>query len=201
MAKQILFIHSGTTFEKEEDYIEFLKKRPIRIESNPHWNETYINEQLDDFQIIKPKMPCKEKAKYEEWKIHFERHFPFLEDNLILIGFSLGGIFLSKYLSENKLPKKVLSTYLIAPPFDDTLPGEELSGGFELKENLELLEENNVKLLFSKDDDIVPLEHGKKYMEKLKKSKVIIYGSKNGHFLTPEFPELISMIKEDSKLS
>jgi uncharacterized protein len=147
-------------------------------------------------------MPLKENAKYIEWKIHFERFFPQLQNNIILIGTSLGGIFLAKYLSENVFPKKILSTYLICPPYDNSLPGEELVGGFKLKSELSLLEKNtqNLYLMFSKDDEIVPIAHADKYKKKLKTANFIIYESKNGHFKISEFPEIIQMIKSDNKM-
>ena len=146
-------------------------------------------------------MPLPENAKYSEWKIHFERYFPKLRNNIILIGNSLGGIFLAKYLSEHKFPKKVLSTYLICPPFDDTLSKEDLVGGFKLKPNLSLLEKNskNLYLMFSKDDVVVPVSHAKKYRKKIRNAKIIIYKSKNGHFKIPKFPEIIKLIKDDAK--
>jgi len=155
----------------------------------------------ENFQIIKPRMPLQENAKYEEWKIHFERYFDQLEENIILIGSSLGGIFLAKYLSENKFPKKILAVYLVAPPFDNSLEGEELVGGFELGEDLSLIMKNckNVNLLFSKDDTSVPIIHAEKYKEKLSNAKIIIYENKNGHFKVSEFPEIVEMIKEDTK--
>jgi len=113
----------------------------------------------------------------------------------------LGGIFLAKYLSENKFPKKILSIYLICPPFDNALPVEELVGGFKLKSDLSKLEKNckNVKLLFSKNDDVIPISHAEKYANKLKKSDVIIYDHIHGHFKISEFPEIVKMIKEDIK--
>ena len=135
-------------------------------------------------------------------KICFERFFPHLEDNVILIGNSLGGIFLAKYLSENKFPKKILSTYLICPPFDNTLSKETLAGGFELKSDLSLLEKNSgkLRLLFSKNDDVVPVEHAEKYRRKLPNTEIIIYEDKNGHFQIEEFPEIIEMIKKDCEM-
>jgi predicted alpha/beta hydrolase family esterase len=76
-----------------------------------------------------------------------------------------------------------------------------MAGGFKLKADLSLLEKNskNLYLLFSKDDDIVPVDHAKKYEKKLKKAKIIVYKSKNGHFKVSEFPEIIKMIKKDHK--
>ena len=106
-----------------------------------------------------------------------------MKGKYILCGNSLGGIFLAQYLSENKLPKKALSVYLICPPFDGSLTGEDLVGGFKL----------------SKDDDCVPVAHAEKYRAKLKKAEIIIYESKNGHFRITEFPEIVKMIKGDVK--
>lgn len=199
---QILIIPGGTTFKNQKDYLHFLKTRKISLEKKVRWGDDYFDKKLEnDFEIIRPIMPLKENAKYSEWKIHFERYIPYLKNNLILIGASLGGIFLAKYLSENKFPKKILSTYLIAPPFDNTISGEDLVGGFKLKSDLSMIEKNskNLYLLFSKDDDVIPLSHVKKYEKKLTNPKIIIYESKNGHFKISEFPELVNMIKEDIK--
>ena len=144
-------------------------------------------------------MPLQENAKYRDWEIFFERHLALLSHDYILIGTSLGGIFLAKYLSEHKLPKKALSVYLICPPFDNSLPEEDLVGGFKLKSDLSLVEKNckNLYLLFSKDDDVVPVSHAEKYYKKLKTAKLIIYKNKNGHFQISKFPEIVKMIKAD----
>ncbi|MFH1607722.1 MAG: hypothetical protein ABIA78_01165 [archaeon] len=62
-----------------------------------------------------------------------------------------------------------------------------------------MIEKNcqNINLLFSKDDDCVPVSHAEKFREKLKNSKIIIYESKEGHFKISEFPEIIEIIKKD----
>ena len=198
---QIFYIHGGMTFKNKNDYLDFLKNRPISIDEKIKWSGNYLKEQLKNCIIIKPRMPLQDDAHYEEWKIHFERHFEQLDNNIILIGESLGGIFLSKYLSENIFPRQILSVYLVCPPFDDTLIGEDLAGGFELQDNLSLIEKNckNVTLMFSKDDDCVPVKHAEKYKEKLPNANIIIYESKNGHFNIEEFPEIIESIKNDLK--
>jgi predicted alpha/beta hydrolase family esterase len=72
-----------------------------------------------------------------------------------------------------------------------------LAGGFTIKSNLSLIEKNckNIYLMFSEDDDVVPVSHAEKYRKKLKKAKIFIYKNKNGHFQVAEFPEIIRMIK------
>lgn len=195
---QILFIHGGMTFKNQKDYLDFLHNRTISIEPKVRWTEKYFDKKLGrDFEIIRPRMPLQENAKYADWKIHFERHFPYLRNNVILIGSSLGGIFLAKYLSENTFPKKIKATFMICPPFDNTIEGEDLVGGFVLGKDLSLIEKNSKKtyLMFSKDDEVVPVSHAEKFRNKLDKSEIVIYESKNGHFNIPEFPEIVKIIK------
>jgi predicted alpha/beta hydrolase family esterase len=199
---QIFIIHGGMTFKNKKDYLNYLKTRSISIKKKIKWSEEYLEKELGKkFEFIRPRMPLKENAKYEDWKINFERYFPYFRNNIIIVGYSLGGIFLAKYLSENKFPKKILSTYLICPPFDNTSDIEDLVGGFKLSKDLSNLENQskNLYLMFSKDDPLVTIEHAEKYRKKLKKAKIKIFKSKNGHFNISTFPEIVKMIKEDTK--
>jgi uncharacterized protein len=196
---QIFIIHGGTTFKSKKDFLNYLKIKKVSLEKKTSWALEYLDKNLGKyFQIVRPKMPLKEDAKYEEWKIFFERHFPLLKNNITLIGVSLGGIFLAKYLSENKFPKKIKAVFLICPPFDNTTEGEDLVGGFRLQKDLNKLDNSskNVYLMFSKDDPIVPISHADKYRQRLKKANIIIYENKNGHFMVEKFPELIKIIKK-----
>ena len=74
-------------------------------------------------------------------------------------------------------------------------------GGFKLKSDLSLFEKSceNIILMFSADDDSVPVSHADKYRNKLKNAKIVIYKSKNGHFRISKFPEIVKMIKNDIK--
>ena len=198
----LLFIHGGMTFKSRREYLDYLRTREISLEKKERWFRSYLDEKLGhQFEIIRPSMPLSDDAKYEDWKINFERYLTFLRSGDILIGASLGGIFLAKYLSENKLSKKFLSVYLIAPPFDGNLPGEELVGGFRLKSDLSLLEKScrYLHLLFSENDDVVPSFHAAKYAAKLERAHIAIYPHITGHFKVAEFPEIIKMIKSEMK--
>jgi predicted alpha/beta hydrolase family esterase len=198
---QILMIHGGMTFKNDKDYVHWLKTKKVSIKKRPYWEADLEKKLSKRFEIIRPRMPLQDNAKYRDWKIFFERYLPLLRNNAILIGSSLGGIFLAKYLSEHKLSKKALSAYLVCAPFDGTLSTEDLVGGFKLKPDLSLIERNckNLHILFSKDDDIVPASHAEKYRKKLKKAHIVVYKSKGGHFTVPTFPEIIKMIKADVK--
>ena len=199
---QILLIHGGMTFKNNKDYLRYLKTRKVSLNERITWSKGDFDKNLGKyFQIIRPRMPLQDNAKYADWKIHFENYFPQLKNNIVLIGNSLGGIFLAKYLSENKFPKKILATYLVCAPFDNTLPGEDLAGGFKLKPNLSRIQKNSphLNLLFAKKDDVVPVSHAKKYQNKLKNANIIIYKHIPGHFAIQKFPEIVKMIKNDLK--
>lgn len=185
------------TFKKRKEYLAYLKTREV-VYKISLWSQQYLDKKLEDFDIIKPRFPLSENARYEDWKIHFERFFPYLRHGVILIGVSLGGVFLAKYLSENTLPKRIRAVFLVGAPFDDSCPTEDLVGGFTLKSNLSRLNvcTENLHLLFSEDDPVVPIAHARKYQKKLPSAHITVYKSKNGHFIVPTFPEIIRMIKK-----
>lgn len=197
--KQIFFIHGAESFKDYQDYLKYLKTKKISLDKWVNWRDEYLDKKLGSrFEIIRPRFPNPDNAYYLEWKITFERYIPLLKSGLILIGVSMGAVFLAKYLSEHKFPKKLDAVFLVAPPFSNKLPGEYYNGGFNLKSDLSLIEKNckNVILLFSQDDEVVPIVHATKYAKKLPKAKIMIFPSKNGHFRIPEFPEIIKLIKK-----
>lgn len=197
---QILLIHGGMTFKNTKDYRNYLKNREVSLGKEEKWNGSYLDKELGpSHEITRLRMPLSDNAKYGDWKIHFERYIPLLRNDLILIGNSLGGIFLAKYLSEHEFPKKLKAVYLVCPPFDGSLSEEDLVGGFRLKSDLSLLAKStkNLHILFSADDDVVPVAHADKYRKKLPNADIVIYKSKNGHFQISEFPEIVKLIKKD----
>jgi predicted alpha/beta hydrolase family esterase len=115
---QVMIIHGGMTFKNRKGYLDYLRTREISLEKRVRWTDEYLSLALGkNFEIIRPRMPLQDNARYEDWKIHFEQYIPHLRDGVVLIGNSLGGIFLAKYLSEHTFPKKIASLFLACPPF------------------------------------------------------------------------------------
>lgn len=198
MKKQILIIHGGHSFDSYEGYLDFLKKYEINFEKikTKGWKDTLGERLGTNFEVIFPRMPNAMNAKYREYKIFFEKLIPFLENEVILIGHSLGGIFLAKYLSENNFPKRILATFLIAAPFDAE-SAEYTLGDFALPESLNKFQTQSERIFLyhSKDDDVVPFSDLGKYQKALPMAEVIIFENRK-HFNQSEFPEIIEAIKK-----
>jgi len=198
MKKQVILIHGGSTFDTDEGYLLFLKN--LKIDLNRYrrtkWSDS-LRQELDSnkFDVLLPKMPNPMNAKYDEWRILFKKIASLLDNNVILIGHSLGAIFLVKYLSENKFPKNILATLLVSPPHDDEGMEESL-GSFVLPKNLDRLVKQGDKIFIyqSKDDLVVPYSHLGKYKKALP-NVVLREFKKRGHFDQPRFPELIKDIE------
>lgn len=198
---QIVLIHGGTTFDSYPEYLRFLKTVEVKIEklhARNEWKMGFARALGSKFDVLQPRMPNGSNAKYSEWKIWFERIVPFLQNDVILVGHSLGGIFLAKYLSENDFPHKVCATILLAAPFTDT-PDESLAT-FRLTKSLKKFAKQGGKIVLyaSKDDHVVPFSHMQKYKHALPKAISRIFKDR-GHFNQPKFPELVVEIKRLAK--
>jgi len=195
--KQIVVVHGGNTFDTYEEYLNYLKNYELNFDKlkAEGWKETLDEKLGEGFEVISPEMPNSANAKYSEWKIIFDKLIPFLEVTVVLMGHSLGGIFLAKYLSENSFPKKILATYLIAAPYDDK-DSEDSLGDFILPATLEKFKRQvgRIFIYHSEDDSIVPFVDFKKYTKALPKAEKNIFKTK-GHFMQEEFPELIESIQ------
>lgn len=195
MKKQVIIIHGGDSFDSYDEYIDSLKNWEVSINSFMLWKDWKMNlpEELgDDFQVLSPRMPNKQNAKYEEWKIWFERMIPFVQEGVIFVGHSLGGIFLVRYLSENDFPRKVSKLLLVAAPHNQTPE----TGSFRLSESLDKVQQQcqNIHLFQSEDDLIVPPDEARIYEKEWPKSQLHLFQDR-GHFNQETFPEIVEEIK------
>ena len=194
--KQVVVIHGGDAFASYNEYLRFLKKErvdPARG-GKKGWKSNLATTLGKGYEVLAPHMPNAQNAKYREWVIWFEKHIPFMRDGVILVGHSLGGSFLAKYLAERHLPKKIRATLLVAPPYDTD--GSRKLVEFNSPKSLKKLEEQGgaLYLYMSKDDSIVSFNELAKYQKALPKATARVF-KKRGHFLQSSFPELVRDIK------
>lgn len=202
MKKQLVFIHGGSAFSQHDAFLEHLRTIPIQRVISPRskkWSET-LQELGSEWETFTPTMPNAQNAKYAEWKIWFERHFEILHGEVVLVGWSLGGLFLAKYLAENPLPFSVKALHLVAAPFPAVLAEGEDGGDFTfevaLLQNLQEMAKNMV-IYHSKDDLVVPYSDALAYKEAIPSVSLVTFDDR-GHFLRETFPELIAKIQTEN---
>ena len=196
--KQIVVIGGGDVFPSYDAYLSFLKNFKAEnidyFKETPNWKSSLQKVLGDEYEVLAPRMPNRSNAKYIEWKIWFEKLFPFLNDEVILVGHSLGASFLTKYLSEERFPKKILATLLVAGPYDSD--GERQMVEFTLPDSLSLLEGQGgtIFLYHSKDDPVVVFSELAKYQKALPNAKINVFEDRK-HFNQVSFPEIVTDIQ------
>ena len=202
MKTQVVVIHGGDAFSTHEEYLQFLKNFPLTIESvrpKRDW-KSFLPEVLGEgYDVLAPIMPNKTNAQFSEWCLWFEKMFPFLEDGVILIGHSLGGTFLAKYLAEHTFPKRIGALFLVAAPHDAHTEGV---GDFLLPASLDGVRQQcaTIVLFHSTDDDVVPFAQLAEYQQQLPNAHVTTFTDRE-HFNQSAFPELTSCITERKHLT
>lgn len=195
--RQLVVIHGGDAFDSYVNYIEHLKAIEVKLEDfdRKGWKPWLFTELGDAYQIFPLRMPNASNATYLEWKIWFQKYLPFLEDGVVLLGHSLGGIFLAKYLSENEVPVSVKATILISPPFDTDSEAGSL-GDFVLPDSLDGLAQRGgeIHIFHSEDDQVVPYTEVDKYKTHLPSATIHRFKDR-GHFVNETFPEALELIR------
>lgn len=202
MKTQILHIHGGNSYSKYEDYLNSLKTKtiwdPYGQKPAKHWREDIRATFSEEADVFYPSMPNSQNAQYNEWKIWFERYFEYFTGEIILTGHSLGANFLVKYLSEEQFPFHLKGLFLIAGTFDSTGLGTEDCKSFIPNQEMlsEILRKTSLIHVFhSNDDTVVSFEHALKYKSALPSIHLHEFTDR-GHFIGPEFPEIIEEIRK-----
>jgi valyl-tRNA synthetase/predicted alpha/beta hydrolase family esterase len=188
----LIFLGGGDVFETEQDYKQYLKDSRVRLDSTTTrgWrSQLQADLQPYNIEIIAPRMPSKDNAKYQDWKIIFDKLLPFINPNSILVGHSLGGSFLLNYLSENEL--KVNSLHLLGTP---------KTGCFDFDTtDFSKLQYIDINIYHSKDDFVVDYNEAIELKKVLPTANFNSYDNYN-HFLIPTFPELTANILKSLSL-
>lgn len=197
MVHQVVAIHGGDTFATYEDYLAFL--RAFKVDADylrkKRWRETLGEALGPTFEVLAPRMPNNLNARFAEWKIWFEKIIPHLSEEVTLVGHSLGGLFLAKYLAENAFPKKIVATFLVAAVYDDASDTGSLAD-FTIPASLEWLAKQGgqIFLYHSQDDPLVPWSDFEKYRAALPQATARTFSDRQ-HFSQAQLPELVADIR------
>lgn len=181
MTRQILFIHSAGRQGEHDGSSEFLAF--LRPALSP------------DYDLRSPLMPSPQAPTYELWKQKLGEELAKLDDGAILIGHSLGGSVILKYLSEEKPEKTFAAVFVVASPYwgadsDWQVDEYNLHDYFASK----LPSDLKIFLYRSRDDEVVPHAHLEKYAQQLPQATVREVEGK-GHLMSGKTPEIVEDIK------
>ena len=177
MKKQVLFVQGGGQGAYEED-----KKMAANL-----------RDALGaDYDVRCPKLPDEVSPEYKAWRDRIAGELAELEDEVILVGHSLGASVLLKYLSEAKVEKSAAGVFLIAPPYwgveDWEVDEYALQADFASKLPAWL----PMFFYHSRDDEWVPFAHLALYKEKLPQATIREFDGR-GH----QFDDDLSEVAQD----
>jgi len=176
--KKILFVHSaGPQYGNGKGSYDLVK---------------YLKSKLsDEFEILFPIIEKPKSPTYEKFKKMFASVFAKITEPIVLIGHSLGGSTLLKYLSEERPDISISGLFLVAPPHWKSNMKE-----FQLKENFQVSLKNipAIFLYHSKNDPEVPFENLEFYETAFTTSTVRKLSGRD-HIFSKGLPELVSDIK------
>jgi putative nucleotidyltransferase with HDIG domain len=225
---QVVVIGGGEAFDSYKNYIQWLRQDTIytsKSTSSRFWTSNLSDDLDAEFEVVRFEMPNRLNSHYLEWQIQFEKQLKDLdfERPIILVGWSLGALFLVKWLAEStfSLPltrairrsreglDSTLSHFVPAP-----LSGSNLNlsliaqlhlvatplseGDFILPKDLSgvLNSCKEIFLYHSQNDEIVSFESALKYVKVLNSDKVnLVQNPDQGHFLVERIDSILQNIK------
>lgn len=179
MKKPVLFIHSAGTQGPHAGSGDFIACLQDALGA--------------DYHVINPKMADPENPQYKSWKIQLKKELAAVNGEVILVGHSLGGSVLLKYLSEEKYKITITGLCIIAAPYwgKNGWNGND----FALQEDLSaLLPIPQILLYHSRDDEVVPVAHLILYANKLPQATIYELDGR-GHLFTEGCAEIAADIK------
>lgn len=182
MKQQILFIQGGGdgAYKIDQGLVRYLRRALGAA-----------------YELRYPKMPHESDPDYELWKARIQEELARVEDAVILIGHSLGGSFLLKYISEEKTITKIAGMFLIAAAYwggdgwrYDGYERVVLPEDFAAK----LSRETPIFFHHGNRDEIVPFAHLALYAERFPQAVIrAVHGA--DHQLNGDLSNVVADIK------
>jgi predicted alpha/beta hydrolase family esterase len=142
-----------------------------------------------------PQMPGESKPEMQRWKAEVAKELEALEGKVILVGHSVGGVAVLRYLSEERVEKPIAGLFLLAAPswdeenwnFDDLRLPRDLAA--------KLSRIPRVFLYHNRDDEIVPFSHLALHAARLP-GAVVHESDKGGHQFGNDLANVASDIRK-----
>ena len=183
MRSPVLFIQGGSEGAHKED----------------GWLATSLQKALGtDYDVRYPQMPGESEPDMQTWKAKIARELEMLHGPVILVGHSIGGAALLKYLSEENVEKAIVGLFLLAAPSWD----EENWNFDDLRLPRDLAAKLNgiprIFLYHNRDDQVVPFSHLTLHAARLPRA-VVRESDKGGHQFGNDLADVASDIRGMTK--
>ncbi len=157
----------------------------------------YLQKQLgSDYEVLAPDMPDPDHPRYLAWRDQIEQERGKLDADALLIGHSLGGSMLLKYLAEGTDPRPIAGLFLVSVPYWGKQDWElEYAVPEDFASHLPSI--RHLFLYHSRSDQEVPFSSLRRYQEKLPQATVRVLDGKD-HSFTEGLPLLAQDIKRSS---
>jgi predicted alpha/beta hydrolase family esterase len=154
----------------------------------------YLQEQLgSNYEVLAPNMPDPEHPTYQAWRDQIEQELGKLDADVLLIGHSLGGSMLLKYLAEGTYQRPIPGVFLVAAPYWGKRDWE-LEFAVPDDFALHLPPIRHLFLYHSRSDEAVPFASLLRYQEQLPQAIVRVLDGKE-HSFAEGLPLLTQDIK------
>jgi predicted alpha/beta hydrolase family esterase len=113
----------------------------------------------DKYEVHFPQMPDEADPNVKSWKLKISAELSRLHGKVLLVGHSVGGSMLLKYLSEEEVKKPIAGLFLLAAPSwdEDQWNFDDLKLPRNIAEKLACIP--RIFLFHSRDDAAVPFAH------------------------------------------
>lgn len=158
MRKEIFFVHSAGPQGGQLGSAGLIRSLQESLGSN--------------YMLHHPSMPEPENPRYMEWKMTLQSTFPVGGNKVVIVGHSLGGSVVVKYLTEGLCQVPVAGLFLVGAPYWGTKGWvmDEFVVDPEFPSKLPDIE--HVFIYHSRNDRWVPFSHADIYARKLPGSVV-----------------------------
>jgi predicted alpha/beta hydrolase family esterase len=121
----------------------------------------------DHYQVSYPRMPNEAQPDYHTYRAKIAVALASLDDPVILVGHSVGGFCLIRFLAEKQIDAQIAGIFLIAAPYVGM--GGWQDEEYAIPDDLATRLPEGVPLYcyHSRDDDIVPFAHLARYAQRL----------------------------------
>ena len=125
------------------------------------------------YEVRYPRMPLEDSAHYSDWTARIASALPPRGNEVVLVGHSVGGSVLLRYLCEEPVEASVTGLFVIAAPFwgaDDFWDWDEARLPEDAAAKLATVP--RIFMYHSRDDEVVPFSHLALYSARLPRATI-----------------------------